>query len=339
MRLASKIVATVLLLLALGQGGLAQSASVTPRATAMLDTTLILIGDHVTLQIDVEGSDSAFVQFPVYTDTIVKNVEILKDLPFDTIRENGQVTIRKRYVMTSFDSGYYFINPIAVTLRYKTKPAETIFTNPMFLGVQTIQIDSTETRMADIKKPMDTPLTTKEFFSEYFPYVVVFAVLVILVFLVLWLLKQRKNTRTEPVIEIPREEAHVIALRELDQLAEKKLWQSGLVKNFYSDLSEILRRYLEHRYKILALESSTTDIALIFKSQKIVEKELQQKLMDFLETADLVKFAKFEPLASEHLKFMEQSYNFVLKTKVEVIPDEEKNEDDTSVKDTKPEGK
>ncbi len=339
MRIASKIVITLFLLFALTEVSVAQSRQVMPKATAMLDTTLILIGDHVTMQIDVEGSDSAFVQFPIYTDTIVKNVEILRDLPFDTIRENGQVIIRKRYVMTSFDSGYYFINPIAVTLRYPSKPVETIYTNSLFLGVQTIQIDSTETRMADIKRPIDTPLTTKEFFSEYFPYVVVFAALIILVFLVLWLLKRRKKTTVEPIIEIPREEAHVVALRELDLLAEKKLWQSGLVKNYYSELSEIMRRYLEYRYNMRALESSTTDIALYFKQNRIVEKELQQRLLEFLETADLVKFAKFEPLASEHMKFMEQTYNFVLKTKLEVLTDTEKDGEHSPEKDKNPDSK
>lgn len=301
----------------------AQTSLRMPQAKADLDTTLLLIGDHVTLQIDVEDYDSAFVQFPVYTDTIIKNVEILKDLPFDTIDDNGRSIIRKRYVLTSFDSGYYYINPVAVMLRYKSNVVDTIYTNPLFFGVQTIQIDSAETRVADIKLPLDTPLTIKEFFHEYMPYLIIIVIALIIVFLVLWLLKNRKRKVVEIVEEIPKEEAHVYALRELDLLSEKKYWQRGQIKDYYSKLSEILRRYLELRYEIMALESSTTDISQILKVKKVIEKELQTKLLEFLETADLVKFAKFEPLASEHIKYLEQAYDFVLKTKIEAIPEPE----------------
>ena len=199
-----------------------------PQAKADLDTTLLLIGDHVTLQIDVENYDSAFVQFPVYTDTIIKNVEILKDLPFDTIDDNGRSIIRKLFVLTSFDSGYYYINPIAVMLRYKSNVVDTIYTNPLFFGVQTIQIDSAETRVADIKLPLDTPLTIKEFFHEYMPYLIIIVIALIIVFY-LWLLKTVRKV-VEIVEEIPKEEAHVYALQELDLLSEKKYWQRGQIK-------------------------------------------------------------------------------------------------------------
>ena len=319
---------TISFILILTVGLLSISAQSTdPKASAKLDTTLILIGDHVTMSLDVELLDSTFVQFPVYTDTITKNVEILRDLPFDTIQENNKTVIRKRYILTSFDSGNYHIDPIAITLRNKASEARIIYTNPLFLSVQTIQIDSAENRIADIKLPLETPLTINEFISEYLPYLLIMITVGILAFLLIWLIRKKKSNPTEPIIEVPKEEAHVIALRELDALSAKKMWQEGMVKPFYSELSEILRRYLEHRFEIPALESSTSEIAVITKSLKILDKETQQELMEFLEDADLVKFAKFEPLASEHLKYMEQAYSFVLKTKVEIIVNEEANND------------
>ncbi|MDD4746544.1 MAG: hypothetical protein PHW19_04610 [Salinivirgaceae bacterium] len=331
MKLKTLIISFILLLT---MGLLSSSAqSVDPVASAKLDTTLVLIGDHVTLQIDVELFDSTFVQFPVYTDTITKDVEILRDLPFDTIRENNKTVIRKQYILTSFDSGSYYINPIAITLRTKESEAQTIYTNPLFLSVQTIQIDSTENRIADIKLPLETPLTINEFISEYLPYLLIMITVGILAFLLIWLIRKTKKQPTEPIVEIPKEEAHVIALRELDALNAKKMWQEGMIKPFYSELSDIIRRYLEHRYEIPALESSTSEIAFITKSLAILDKEIQHKLMEFLETADLVKFAKFEPLASEHLKFMEQSYSFVLKTKIEIIDKEGTNNDATQNKE------
>lgn len=319
MKLRFKLILT--LFLAAGYSGISVSQNIvnTPQAKAELDTMLLLIGDHLKLQIDVTGHDTAFVQFPVFTDTVVKNVELLKDLPFDTLNDNGLVTIRKQYILTSFDSGYYHIKPLAVILRYGKSRIDTIFTNPMFFGVQTIQIDSTENRVADIKLPIDTPLTISEFFSEYFPYMITILVVIVLGLVTLWLVKNRKKNIKETIIEIPKEEAHVIALRELDSLAEQKLWQKGLVKDYYTGLSETIRRYIEHRFHILALESSTSDITHIVKSQKIIDKTLQPNLTELLETADLVKFAKHEPLASDHIKYLEQAYYFVKQTKIEII--------------------
>ena len=246
-------------------------------------------------------------------------------MPFDTIRENNKTIVRKRYILTSFDSGNYYIDPIAITLRNKSEKSKTIHTNPLFLSVQTIQIDSTENRIADIKMPIETPLTFNEFVSEYLPYLLIMVTIGILAFLAIWLYRKKKNLTPETIIEIPKEEAHVIALRDLDNLSARKLWQGGQIKLFYSELSDIFRRYLENRFEIPAMENSTSEIEILTKSLKLISKEDHHKISDFLTTADLVKFAKFEPLASEHIKYLEQSYAFILKTKVEIILENHEN--------------
>jgi len=321
----------ILLLILANITGYSQNSEQPQNATATLDTPMIMIGDHFTLQIDVEWVDSTFIQFPVFTDTLIKNIEILRDLPFDTIRGDAEnIIIRKRYLLTSFDSGYYHINPLPVTLRPKSDETYRIYTNSLFLAVQTIHIDSAETRIADIKGTIHTPLTFKEFVKEYLPIILIIIVVAILVLAIIYLIKKNKKPTVEQEIIVPKEEAHVIAFRDLDALSAKKLWQTGFVKNYYSDLSDIMRRYLENRYEMPAMESSTTEITEYLKSNKFIDKELRSKLQEFLETADLVKFAKFEPIASEHLKYLEQSYAFVLKTKVVEEVEQEKDKDELS---------
>lgn len=326
MKLLSHIIPIFLFLSLFSGKNYAQINNNMLQAHASLDTMLVLIGDHFTLQIDVDWEDSTFVQFPVFTDTVIKNIEILKDLPFDTISNAENKMIRKKYILTSFDSGYYHIPPIPITLRPKTGDAQEIFTEPLFIFVQTMQIDSTANTIADIKKTLDTPLTLKEFIQQYLPYFLIIVAAIILTLAILWLIRRQRNRPVEHEIIIPKEEAHVVALRELDNLNSQKIWQSGFVKQYYSELSDIMRTYLEQRFEMPAMESSTSDITLLLKNQKTIDKELKQKLLEFLEIADLVKFAKFDPVASEHLKYMEHSYAFVLQTKIEeIISDAESN--------------
>ncbi len=295
----------------------AQRSSGVIEARATLDTTMIMIGDHFTLQIDAEWKDSMFIQFPVFTGNVVDKIEVLRDLPFDTVVVNGKPFIRKRYKLTCFDSGNYVIDSLELLLRFKNRNPEKIVLNPIFLNVQTFQIDSTENRIADIKPPLDTPLTFKEFINEYLPQVlIIFGVLVLILF-GLWFYNNRKQKPVPDEIKIPVEEAHIIALRELEELENEKLWQQGRTKEFYARLSTIVRKYMELRWNVLALESTTTDIRSMIKSINEIDKVLGQKLLEILETSDLVKFAKYEPLASENLKYLEDAYLFIRTTKKE----------------------
>ena len=146
------------------------------------------------------------------------------------------------------------------------------------------------------------------------------------VFAVYALIKRKRN---EPIFVKPKpqEPAHVVALRQLDQLKEQKLWQRGLVKEYYSSLTDIARGYLNGRFGLQAMESTTSEIMQMTKDVPEIDKDLRKNLQDLLERADFVKFAKAQTVANENEASFDFVEHFVLTTKpVEQLRDEDGTE-------------
>lgn len=297
-----------------------QTFAQTARVESMFDTSMMLIGDHVRFSFKAIVPENAKVDFPVLQDTIIENIEIVRHLPFDTIMNEGVITINKSYIVTSFDSGSYSIKSFRIPITYADKSTDTLHTNPLYLGVMTFNIDSTANAIADIKKPIDTPLTFKEFISEYAMFVGLIILIIGLAFTLWWYFKKQKNQKliTEEKPK-PTEPAHVIALRELDQLQSEKLWQKDKYKLHYSKLSDIVRQYLEYRFAIPAMENTTGFIADYIDVRKILDIENQRKTNDILELSDLVKFAKFTPLPDDNSRLLDYAYQLVISTKERLI--------------------
>ena len=115
----------------------------------------------------------------------------------------------------------------------------------------------------------------------------------------------------EIVIERP---PHEIAFEELDDLQSKKLWQQGEIKAYHSELTHILREYLERKFRIAALESTSDEIIADLR-QMGFESDLQNNTRELLQLSDMVKFAKAQPKVEIHAELMDHVRNFVLKTK------------------------
>lgn len=297
-----------------------QTVAQTARIEAMLDTTMMLIGDHVQFTFKATLPQNAKVDFPVLQDTIAKNIEIVRHLPFDTVINEGVVTISKPYIVTSFDSGSYSIKPFRIPITYADKSTDTLHTNPLYLGVMTFNIDSTANAIADIKKPIETPLTFKEFVNEYAIYVGLIVFILALAFTLWWYFKKQQKQKPLPEEKPkPTEPPHVIALRELDQLQSEKLWQKDKIKLHYSKLSDIVRQYLEYRFDIPAMENTTGFISEYIESRKILDGENRKKTNEILELSDLVKFAKFTPLPDDNSRTLDYAYQLVISTKERLI--------------------
>ncbi len=297
------------------------------KVNASLDTSMMLIGDHVEFSLSATVPKDAKVSFPVLADTLVDKIEILRDLPFDTILNNGTKTIKKPYIITSFDSGSYEIKPYRIAVSYNKERTDTLHTHPVYIGVRTFDIDSTANAIADIKKPIETPLTFKEFLSEYAIYAGLI-ILAIALLLTLWwyFKKQQKQKEAEPGKPKPKEPPHVIALRELDELQSKKLWQKDKIKLHYSILSDIVRQYLEYRFDVPAMENTTGFIEEYIESEKVLEKDNMAKVKDILETADLAKFAKFNPLPDDNARTLDYAYQLVISTKERIVEPKTENQ-------------
>jgi hypothetical protein len=145
--------------------------------------------------------------------------------------------------------------------------------------------------------------------------------LLLSIFACYWLIKKKrqKAAESEAEIEIIRP-PHEVALEQLLALREKRLWENGLIKEYQSELTHIIRAYLERRYDMLALESTTDQILASLKAHNL-DLSKQSTLKEILQIADLVKFAKANPPADIHESFLRKAENFIEETKEIILPD------------------
>ena len=285
---------------------------------------MILIGEQAKLSVELQYSKGADVHYPILKDTIVKEIEIL-DLSIDTILDPNFEHYIINYIITSFDSGFYAIPPQIII---NTETNDTFSGNPLMFAVNTYQIDSAnQNKFFDIKQPINAPWTLSEFLDEYLSLILMVILLILLTLAILWYLKKRKKVE-KPVVKkvIPKEAAHLIAIRELNQLKEKKLWQSERTKMYYVELTDILRNYLENRFRIAALEQTSFEILESIKNSKDLDSDQQIQLKQILYTADMAKFAKAKPLANENDLALKNAFELIENTKLEEAVKQEKEE-------------
>jgi len=140
----------------------------------------------------------------------------------------------------------------------------------------------------------------------------------VIVLLIIWYILRKKyglpgeNAKSD----LPLLPPHVVAIMELDRLKSEKIWKKGKNKEYYTALSDILRKYIQRRFQINALEMTTDEILTLFKRDKNAQS-VYQNLRQILQLADLVKFAKIQPIENENEISIMNSYLFVNQTKVE----------------------
>ncbi len=275
---------------------------------AELDTNYVTIGDQFHMNLSVSQPAEIFVHFPLFADTLIKEIEILSASPIDTsVQEDGQLILNQDLLLTCFDSGLYEIPPLTFGLESATW-SDSLTTNPQYLAVLTVPID---TAIRDIKQPINVPVG----FIEIFPWILVGLGVLIIIAGIVYYIRQRKLNK--PVFKIvkPEEPAHIVALRELDKLKEEKLWQKSEFKQYYTRLTEIIRIYLEKRYLIPAMEETSFEILEDWKQHKGAIPELHDHLRQLLNLADLVKFAREKPLPSDNEVNLDNAYEFIRQTK------------------------
>lgn len=283
---------------------------------AQLDSTDLLIGDQVQLHIDVEQqSDAKLKRINLSVLDSLEGIEVVQILPLDTLSSSR---FRQDITVTSFDSGYHFIPriPIEYIQNGQTRFAAT---NRLALTVRTIPQDTIS--LAPIKPIQEEPVKLEDFF-----WIVAGALALGLVALAILYFSRKNKQQEVPVAPPPPKlPAHQIALQQLKALKSKQLWQKGKVKAYHSELTRIIREYLENRYDIQALEM-TTDQILRQLSQLDFDDSWQGRLREMLQAADLVKFAKAEPPKDFHDRMMSYAISFVEDTKKTIEIAEETTE-------------
>jgi hypothetical protein len=290
------------------------------KVSASLDSNSIKIGEqvklHLSIQYRADKGKHIKVKFPELTDTLRKEIDIVSQSKTDTIISKNDpflFTQSKTLILTSFDSGYWAIPPFKFSVNDDTAG---ILTEPLLLQVNSIAVDTTQA-IKDIKAPYEVPYSWIDWLKDnmYVVYGSLVAILLIIVIIFL-VRKYRKMPAPMVIVEAPKIPAHILAFDKLEKLRNEKLWQEGKLKLYHSTLTDILREYIENRFKIQALEQTTDEILFGFRNVA-VDDESKSKLRQVLVLADLVKFAKEQPLPNENELSMNNVYVFINGTKRE----------------------
>ena len=293
----------------------AQVADPNCNINASLSKDAIVIGDQILYNISVVVPNSYKVSFPSFSDSLIKGIEIVRrPLVEEVKRKDSMKEYLMKTLITSFDSGSYQIPSASIAISNETK-TDTLKTLPLNLLVNTVPRDTTVKGFYDIKPPIEEPVTLK----EVAPWVFGGLLMVALITLLIIYINRRRHNKPFSFIQKPKDPPHVIALRELDKINHEKLWSSDKHKVYYTRLIDILRVYIEGRFDVNAMEQTTEEILSDLKQTDFDDKDLLSQLDETLSLADLVKFAKYTPVISDNEQSLKFAYDFVSKTKKEVV--------------------
>lgn len=276
------------------------------------DTTDILIGDQIGFSVSATFPSGINATLSTMKDTLAKKIIILGRSARDTVKStDGRLTLTDRYLITSYDSGTYSIPPFYAEVisgdslrRYYSDYSYLRVTRPDVTPKDTTDV------IYDIVPPRTAALT----FRDILPWLVIALIAAAVIYLLARFLPRNPLKRfIRP--PAPREPAHVIALRELNRLRDEELWQKGEVKEFYSRLSDILRRYIDNRYGIMSPEMTTDETVRMLQKAAVTTHDEMSLVRELLSLSDMVKFAKYLPQSEIHEKSIEDAFRFVEMTR------------------------
>jgi hypothetical protein len=291
------------------------------KITAAFDSTRIFAGDQIFFTISIDQPSGIKLTIPAFRDTLIKNIEILRGPIIDSANSgNGRLKITEKYLVTSFDSGMYQVVPVYAEVKNPDglKRFYTDYARLEVLKYRVAPADSTA-KIYDIIEPYKAPLTLR----EILPWLIIALAAAALVWAFLVYMKRFKKGKPGIAEVIIQEPAHIIAFRELERLKVEELWQKGQLKPYYSRLTEILRQYLENRYKVYSLELTTAETLQALIATGFRRDGEYDRLKMVLTIADLVKFAKYIPDSQEPELHYRNSWDFVEATKeIAAVPEE-----------------
>ena len=289
-----------------------------------IEPSEILIGEQASLKIELTQDKEDKVSWPQFSDTIATNVSIIEKLATDTISlPDNRISITSEYLVSSYDSGFYYIPEFV----FETT-SQKVTSNPVGLTVNTVQVNEQTDDIHAEKDIMSAPFSWIELAQWSGIGLAIILIIAIIVLLLMRFVFKKKVTiiPEEPEVILP---AHVVALEKLEQIKTEKIWQQGQIKQFYTQLTDVIREYLSRAYSINAMEMTTDEIVALVKKNKDLD-EIRIVLKEMLELSDLVKFAKFIPLENENEKAVLDAFMIVEKTTKEPEVEEKQETEKTS---------
>ncbi len=299
---------TFFFLLLFGVSAQAQRVSV----SANVDSSNMVIGDKFQLHLTTSlPQNAALESIDLTALKEVENLDVEAETNWDTTQVGQDIVLKKDLTLQVWDSGYYWIPEIPFVL--KQNGASNIYkTNRIPINVASVILQDS-IQLADIKD-----IIREQANWEDYLFLIVAFLMICFAVLAYYLWQRRQAQKAAPPILEIKLPAHEIALTALNTLKGEKLWQQGAIKKYQSRLTYTIREYLENRYEIPALESTTDEILRSLKKVDF-DSSWKDKLQNILQVADLVKFAKAKPPADFHDRVWQEAEDFVIATKVKPV--------------------
>lgn len=282
--------------------------------SAQFDSTHILVGDHLRLHLSAQTTGKAVLSFQSKDEWRMMNCEVLDVSDIQQNERNGQVTYHQDFVVTAFDTGRAVIAPVIVWA--DTVPVAC--TDTLFFYVDTLPVFvDTAAAFRDIKLPLDGKEQVEKPRSKVVVWLLwgalgLLLVALVIIFFKIWWPKMKKK-RAIRQREIRRQSSGAVALGHIRELKAKELCQKGMAKEHYSELSVILRTYLDDQWDVNAMEMVTDEIMTALASLEVTEQQ-RLEILSFLKLSDLVKYARRQPPMEENALQMDNVTKFVRDT-------------------------
>ena len=282
--------------------------------SASIDSTMLMIGDQTAMHLSVTQEANERVEMPVFGETLQDGIEIVDRSVIDTTTlPDGRLQLSQELTLTSFKDSLFAVAPIAVV-----SGGDTFRTEPMALNViQPFEVDSS-LAITDIKDIEKAPIYWWGILRWILLALAVIGLFVGAYYGVQWYRKHflKEEEVIEPELLRPADE---VALEKLDEIKAQKIWKDGKVKEYQTELTDVVREYIGRRFDVQSTEKTSDETLRAMKP--LIDKELFAKLNKMLQLADLVKFAKWHTTPDENEQALSTAYEFVNETK-EVINDE-----------------
>lgn len=279
------------------------------RITATLDSTNYRVGDWIRIQLSAEHPFETKMRWERPVQINAPGFEKLAESAIDSIKQNGFLTERKMITITTFDTGVWQIPPI--TCYYMQHGVmDSASSDPLSVYVSAVAIDTTAAA-----RPIKGIFSIGAAGQNIAWYLLPFLILIIIASVTWFYVNQKRKinqhrSQHKADTRLPHEKAYDNLL----VLEQKKPWEHDLVKEYYVQVTQILREYIETGLELPALENTTQELLASLRKKSLDEKLIMQ-LSDDLNLADLVKFAKVQPATSSHLQILHTVKDFIQKTK------------------------
>lgn len=281
---------------------------------ASIDSLQLLIGQQAKIKLEVSLDANQKLQMPMLRDTIVRGVEILDIAKPDTqLLNNGKrMLVNQEYTITSFDSALYYLPPFEVLVNDVPYQSKALALKVYSVPVDTLNPDN----FFGPKSIRESSILWEDISGIVWRFLLFAALGGLICYLFVSFINNKPIIKKIKVKQkLP---AHIQALQEIERIKADKHLRMTDPKNYYTELTDVLRTYLAERFTFNAMEMTSAEI--IDKLLEIKDKESIQELKILFQTADLVKFAKHLPLMNENDMNLVNAVDFINQTKVEVDP-------------------